>query len=379
MRHDISVYAQFELSEFGLNQRREVERPLQSIFQNRWKFAAPDPNFYHCVPKSFPATDGDRVYFGSDAGFFYCLDTKTGEPLWHFKVETLGHKNIWSSPAIGEGRIYFGSYDGNVYCLNALTGSEIWRFTGAEWVGSSPALAPDLGLLFIGLEFSIEGKRGGIAALDIRTGDLIWEFQTKRYTHASPAYWPEQGVVACGSNDNEMLLFDATTGILRWRFETLSHTSKGSIRHAPAFDTKRSHVITGCANGYIYIIDIKSGHEVWSVRTGNSVYTVPLVDRDLAYIGSTDKYFYVLDLDNQRVGERIYIGSKIFGPPRFINGRVYFGACNGMVYEYDPAVSGISGMHQLPDAITNAIAYNVQRDEFYALTYVNELYAFLRV
>ncbi len=72
------------------------------------------------------------------------------------------------------------------------TGAEVWRFTGADWVGSSPALAPELGLLFIGLEFAVEGKRGSIAALRMENGEKVWEHMTKRYTHASPAYWPER-------------------------------------------------------------------------------------------------------------------------------------------------------------------------------------------
>ena len=47
-----------------------------------WRFASPDPNFFHRVPKSFPATDGERVYFGSDSGVFWCLDARDGSIVW---------------------------------------------------------------------------------------------------------------------------------------------------------------------------------------------------------------------------------------------------------------------------------------------------------
>ncbi len=303
----------------------------------------------------------------------------TDRSAWKFTVNARGHKNLWSSPALHDGKVYFGSYDGNVYCLDAETGAEVWRFIGADWVGSSPALAPELGLLFIGLEFAVEGKRGSIAALRLENGEKVWEHMTKRYTHASPAYWPERQLVACGSNDNEMFLFDAPSGEMRWRFETTGEGGeKGSIRHAPAFDAKRGHLVTGCADGRIYIIDVETGKEVWSVRTDNTIYTVPLVVDDKAYIGSTDKYLYVLDLERRAVKTKIYAASKIFGPPRLLEGRIYFGACNGMVYEIDPATDEITGTHQLPDAITNALTYNSETGDFYALTYVNELFAFRR-
>ena len=377
-RHGIPVIAPFRLSEFGLSLEKPAPRPMVN-FHNRWHFASPDPNFFHRVPKSFPATDGERVYFGSDNGVFWCLDARDGSVVWKFTVNARGHKNLWSSPALDEGKVYFGSYDGNVYCLDARTGSELWRFTGADWVGSSPALAPELGYLFIGLEFAVEGKRGSIAALNMKNGEKVWEHRTRRYTHASPAYWPERRLVACGSNDNEMFLFDATSGDVRWRFQTRPEQGmKGSIRHAPAFDAKREHVITGCADGRIYIIDVATGNEAWSVPTNNTIYTVPLVLEDKAYIPSTDKYLYVLDLERRVVKTKIFANSKIYGPPRLLAGKIYFGACNGLVYELDSATDEVTGAHQLPDAITNALAYNAATGDYYALTYVNELFAFTR-
>ena len=98
----------------------------------------------------------------------------------------------------------------------------------------------------------------------------------------------------------------------------------------------------------------------------------------MAYVGSTDKYLYVLDLDRRKVKKKIYAGSKIYGPPRLLAGRIYFGACNGIVYEIDPVTTQVTGTHQLPDAITNALSYNTEDARFYALTYVNQLFAFVR-
>ena len=373
---NVNVSAPFKLSDFDL----VVNKPkpneiLPPLFFNAWNFKSPDPNFFQRVPKSFPITDGRRIYFGSDSGYFWCLNAADGALVWNFKLKSDGHKNIWSAPALHGGKVYFGGYDGNLYCLESETGKEIWRFEEADWVGSSPALAPDLELLFVGLEFGVEGKRGSIIALDMNTGERVWEHKTKRYTHASPAYWPEQKLVACGSNDNEMFLFDAASGILRWRFETKGESEKGSIRHAPAFDPKREQLVTGCADGYIYIINLKTGKESWSVKTDNTIYTVPLVVGDLAFIGSTDKHMYVLDLEKRNVMKKIPVYSKVYAPPRLIEGKIYFGACSGMIYEIDPVTAETTGTHQLPDSITNAMTYSPQTRMFYALTYVNQLFA----
>jgi outer membrane protein assembly factor BamB len=371
----IEVVAPFTLQDFGLSLRTPSAAPPQLMLDTAWSFSPPDPNFFHRVPKSFPATDDARVYFGSDSGTFWALDARSGEVAWTFKVNARGHKNIWSSPALHDGRVIFGAYDGNAYCLDAATGCEVWRFEGADWIGSSPAVAADLGLVFIGLEYAVEGRRGGIVALDLQTGERVWEHPTRRYTHASPAYWPERGLVACGSNDDEMFLFEARTGALRWRFQTRGEQGKGSIRHAPAFDTRRGHLVTGCADGTIYIIDVETGREVWSVQTDNTIYTVPLVVGDLAFVGSTDKYLYVLDLGRREVKSKLYAGSKVFGPPRLLNGQVYFGACSGLLYALDPQSGEVVGTHQLPDAITNAPTYSEATGLLYVSTYVNQLFA----
>ena len=375
---DVQVVAPFELSDFELSVD-EVDTheaaPEERIFKERWSFASERANFFHRVPKSFPATDGDRVFFGSDNGIFWALNAQDGSIDWQFAVHTAGNKNIWSAPAVHDRRVYFGGYDGNVYALDAASGIELWRFGEADWVGSSPALAPDLGLLFVGLEFATPGKQGSIVALDIGTGKKVWEHQTRRYTHASPVYWQDRQLVACGSNDDELFLFDAPTGKMHWRFQTRGGRRKGSIRHAPAFDTKRVHVVTGCANGYIYVVDVESGREVWSVRTDNEIYTIPLCTGDLAFVGSTDKYLYVLDLERRETKARISVHSKIYAPPRLLNGAVYFGACNGLIYKLDPASATVLGTYQLPDAVTNALTYSPETNLYYALTYVNELFA----
>ncbi len=75
---------------------------------------------------------------------------------------------------------------------------------------------------------------------------------------------------------------------------------------------------------------------------------------------------------------RIFAASRIFGPPRLLQGRIYFGACSGLIYEIDAVTDEITGTHHLPDAITNALTYNPTTGDFYALTYVNELFAFTR-
>lgn len=99
---------------------------------------------------------------------------------------------------------------------------------------------------------------------------------------------------------------------------------------------------------------------------------------DRAHVASTDKHLYVLDLRERVVVKRLHAGAKLYSSPRLIEGRVYFGTTGGVVYELDPERLLFTGRLQLPDRITNALAYSERHRLFYALTYDNQLFAFTR-
>jgi outer membrane protein assembly factor BamB/orotate phosphoribosyltransferase len=371
--HGVRLTSLFRLSDFGLELKPVVPQVAMSEFRTVWKFRAPEPNYFHVVPKSTPALDDERIFVGSECGTFWALAQATGQVVWSAQVRDSGRKKIWSSPAVHEGRVYFGGYDGNVYCLDARSGAERWRFTGADWVGSSPALAPTLGLLFIGLEHEVPGRRGSLAALDMGTGTKVWELPAREYLHGTPLYCPSRGAVAVGTNDRDLVLADARTGRLIWRFPT-----KGEIKYAPALDAARNAVIFGSFDGTIYVVDLDSGRAVWSVPTGNIIYSTPLVVGDRAYVVSTDKHLYVLDLAKRAVIKRLHVGSKLYSSPRAIEGRIYFGSTGGLLLELDPERLLFTGRLQLPDRITNPVTYSERHRLYYALTYDNQLFALAR-
>jgi eukaryotic-like serine/threonine-protein kinase len=83
------------------------------------------------------AARGDRLYFGSRDGYFYCLSTE-GRLIGKFNV----HKAIITSPALGRDHVYFMTENGRVHGLNAATMTPVWNVSlgqGALFM-SSPAL-----------------------------------------------------------------------------------------------------------------------------------------------------------------------------------------------------------------------------------------------
>jgi len=96
-------------------------------------FPGEGPRAFHGVKWEFATggrivssavASGGAIYFGSDDGNVYAVDSAKGRQLWQF---TTGGP-VDSTPAISGGLAYFGSYDGKFYAVDAKSGALRWKF-----------------------------------------------------------------------------------------------------------------------------------------------------------------------------------------------------------------------------------------------------------
>src|SRR3989344_657555 len=359
----------------------EKKMPTRS-FTMLWKFESGKPAFFHVVPKSDPAIDEENVYMGSDDGVMWGLRQEDGSVAWSYRVGFHPEgKGIFSSPAVHDGVVYFVAYDGNVYALDAKTGNRKWISYEADWVGSSPAIAEDLGLLFVGLEFGLWRKRGGIVALDLKTGKKKWGYSMPLYTHSSPLYIPMHRQVVIGSNDGSAYLFDAQSGTLVWKFDTMvpgeksdAGFGKNDIKESFAYFEQHDVLVFGTIAGRVYFIDRTRGTERAVFSAGAGFYSTPLIVGDTAYIGSLDKYVYALDIKSGKEKWRWYGGARIFASPALIEGSIFIGANTGRCTELDPRTGEERSYLAMSERITNRVVYNPRTKRFFIPTHANEIY-----
>ena len=361
----------FSLKDFGLtlSSPQPVPDP-QKAFETIWHFRAPDPSHHFVMQKSAPVIDDKRVYFGTDAGTFFALDQTTGEVEWKFQIaKHPPGKGILSSPALLGSTLYFGGYDGNVYALDAATGSKKWVWAQADWVGSSPTVAENLGLVFIGLEFGLWKKRGGIAALEINTGKLAWADQTVNFTHGSPLYIQAEQLVVIGSNDGVIYSYDAKTGERRWQYAT-----EGDIKSRATYDAKSGLVLCGSMDGKLYMLAARDGTPIFAKETGAGIYSTPLVHERFCYIASLDKSIYAIDIDTFKDRWEYPMGGRIFASPIVAEGSLWIGSNEGRLCEVNPATGKLTSFFQVTERIVNAVAYNKETERFFVPTCANEMY-----
>lgn len=357
-----------DLPDFNLTlQKRDI---IKSNFREIWHFASPDPNYFYVVPKSAPVIDEKNIFFGSDSGMFWALNQRDGSLVWKFEVGyPVNGKAIFSTPAVDEKNVYFGSYDGNVYALDKANGAVRWKFSDADFVGSSPVISPDLNLLFMGLEFGLFRKKGGIAAIRTCTGEKVWDFQMPEFVHGSPAYCKEKRVVAIGGNDHCVYMFDAKKGKLEWKFE-----AGGDIKASLAFAPEKNLVIFGSFDQKMYMLDIDSGEMKGAYETKDVIYSTPKVYENNVFFTSADKQLYSLNLETGKLDWRFTANGRILSSPEIVESKILFGANDGVLYEVDIKNGKCEAIFQAAERITNKIAYNPQTKRYFVPTYANEIY-----
>ena len=74
----------------------------------------------------YPVSDGKMVFFGSSSqDFVQAVDAKTGAQVWNF----IAGAPVRLAPTIEGNKVLFGCDDGFAYCLNKATGELIWKFS----------------------------------------------------------------------------------------------------------------------------------------------------------------------------------------------------------------------------------------------------------
>ena len=364
----------FTLEDFGIPLQESVPAAEHDPFDVIWRFGTGSPSFEHVVPKSAPVLDEERVYFGSDDGKFYAVDQETGRIAWTYAIEKHPRgKGIFSTPVIAKDRIFFGGYDGTVYALAQADGTVAWTYADADWIGSSPAVAPSLGSVFIGLEFGLFRKRGGIAALDIQTGDEKWRDVHIEMTHASPLFIQNENLVLIGSNDGTIHAYDAASGAKRWHYRT-----GADVKMRAAYDPVRQLALVPSMDSKLYALSTRDGAPQWAFLTGAGVYSNPLVAGDVVYVASLDKTLYAINLDTGRELWKFETRGRIFASPTIIDDSLFVGSNDGCLYELAPESGTLRSKFQASERIVNAIAYNPTTKRFFVPTVANELYCLTR-
>ncbi|MEZ4936465.1 MAG: PQQ-binding-like beta-propeller repeat protein [Crocinitomicaceae bacterium] len=102
----------------------------------------------------------------------YALDATTGKLKWHFQMEMLGDNDV-TGVAVSGDKVFFGTDNYYFFCLNKDTGKQLWKFRTPNDVESMSTLADLNGDSKEDVVFTVENF--GVYVLDSEDGRLIWK------------------------------------------------------------------------------------------------------------------------------------------------------------------------------------------------------------
>ncbi|GAQ77994.1 hypothetical protein KFL_000060600 [Klebsormidium nitens] len=163
-------------------------------------------------------------------------------------------------------RLFIGSHAHNFKCLDAATGVTVWEREVGGRVEATAGSTRDGEKLVVGC---YDGK---IYVMNASDGSIDWTFQTGGEVKCQAVTDPWAGFVWCGSHDHQMYVLDlaAKTAVFR-------HDCGGSVYGAAAFDAGRGRAYVVTTRGVVTAFDGRNFQIVWTLDLASPLFASPAV------------------------------------------------------------------------------------------------------
>ena len=278
---------------------------------------------------SSPIVHKNRLYVGCEDGL-KAVNINSHEIIWDYDCA-----NVASTPFYYEDVIYFGSDDGHLYGLDTDGKVKLDKKLDGE-LKSSPVIVDDT--VYIG---STNSKLYSIGT----DKNKNWEFTTGDEILSSPSHVNE--TVIFGSNDGNIYCLNESDGDLIWKVDL-----NNKIISSPTVDEYDNSVYVGSDDGNYSCLDIRDGTIKWSHQTGDKVESTGALKGNLISFGSNNGNFYVL---NKYTGAEeftynpgtVLFNSAITSSPVIYGNSLLFGDDSGNVYSLDINKHSVPGSTQM--------------------------------
>jgi eukaryotic-like serine/threonine-protein kinase len=229
-----------------------------------------------------PTYANGTIFIGSFDGNFYALDSKWGKPIWVFN--TIGDAyfpkgEVQKAALIDSGTVYFGSRDYNIYALDCKTGTGKWNMKEkGGWIIATPLEYK--GYLYYGVS---DGHK--FYCQDKHSGNIIWELPLNMRTFGSAIEFKNR--IYFGCFNGKLYGVDYLIGQIKWTFQT-----DGSKQNY--------HTVFGKDDKFLkefHLYDQTYENSEKKIHEMGSILSTPLIDNGFIYFGSSDAYFYCVNLN----------------------------------------------------------------------------------
>ena len=250
---------------------------------------------------------GDKLYFGSSNGQFYCVNLADGKVIWTFDVraETL------AAPSIESGVVYFQNGADMVFALDALSGKQLWTYN--RQVTNQLSIRATTRPIVSGDQVFVGFSDGFIVALKRRDGSLSWERKIGKGNRfhdvdATPVIDGTNLFVA--SFDGTLMALDKESGDVKWSLEEGAY-----VPVTIGQDRWSDRLYYSTANGQVMVLDKKSGKVLKSIKTSHGIPSQVALYKGLVLYGESDGALVVADAETLATVSRFETGHGLVARP----------------------------------------------------------------
>ncbi len=244
-----------------------------------------------------------------------------------------------------DGELIYLASNSHVYVVQAQSGTEATanisgkisplRFPSeynAEMSFYAPPALTTNGMFVVG---SAASSGHALYAADASTGNIRWSFETDKPWLGGALVVGE--AIFAPSGNGALYSFD-TAGSQRWE----KNLSKHALWTTPVSDGNYIYLAT--LDHMLYAIDIDSGATVWEKELDNGVIGSPAIVEGALYVGTLYGNLYAIDASSGNTNWVRPLEGSIWGTPGFSDGTLYIGTVFGKAgkfYAIDAATGSV--------------------------------------
>jgi outer membrane protein assembly factor BamB len=261
---------------------------------------------------------GERLYFGSSDGFFYCVALANGKTIWSApaNAETL------APPTVESGVVYFQTGADIVFALDAETGKQLWQYN--RQVTTSLSIRASTRPVIAGENLLVGFSDGVLVSLRKRDGGLLWERKLGRGSRfrdvdATPVV--DGATVYVSSFDAALYSLKLETGEVNWSVE-----DGGYVPVTLGRDQLADRLFYATATGKIVALDKHTGKKLLTIPVRHGIATQPVIYKGFLVYGESEGALVVADATGGQAVGRFAPGEGLVSKPEVLEstGDVYF-------------------------------------------------------
>ncbi len=190
-----------------------------------------------------------------------------------------------------------------------------------------------------------------LQAFDAETGNVLWAYPPESDAeigfYAAPVVDEERGLMfAAGFSDQKVHAFrlaeipeNMPTPI--WTFPAEGGADGARGQYVGPGTIAGNLFLIGNGDGLIYALNLEDGSLAWSFKTGDRIWSEPLVIDGTVYVASLDARLYALSLEDGSERWRLETKGALAASPQLVNGSIWIGDFGDQIYEIDPQTGDV--------------------------------------